>query len=507
MEELKIPAFGESCIFNQSSESTRVFLIPEAGEQAFSRYAAQLTAIGYIQKEEKSENAYRYAAFLKGNEGAFLNYFAKTDELFVALESDCRYFDFADMAGAARVAPQITQVSLLDFGMSYVIRLSDGRFLVIDGGFNYEADVEKLYGTLCEGADGEKPVIAAWIMSHPHEDHYMCFIGFMEKHAQDVEIERFMFHFPRHDDVEHYPFLPKDNSRIKDSSAMRNIPIMRALIETTGAAVFTPHTGQKYCIGDACLEFLATMDDTIHRTKDGNATSLIFRMTLGGQTVLWTGDAGCSHARLAERYGEGLRSDILQVPHHGFQCGTAEGEIAAYELIQPDVCLLPAADYTTYTFFCQFREGTRHLMQMDCLRELITGSTQRTLTLPYTAKAGAKEQIAQEMDKGAVKNGADIWIFSELSTPCEALEFSILNATVLPAEVTAELYFEDKKDMIRAKLEPIPGRCVQKRCLMGGENAAFDMEALPKNAFFAVRFRADKPVVVAHKSLQASYHN
>ena len=49
------------------------------------------------------------------------------------------------------VTPEITQIALEDFGMSYVIRLSDGRFIVIDGGRDFEPESDKLFKALNDG--------------------------------------------------------------------------------------------------------------------------------------------------------------------------------------------------------------------------------------------------------------------------------------------------------------------------------------------------------------------
>ena len=48
---------------------------------------------------------------------------------------------------------------------------------------------------------------------------------------------------------------------------------------------------------------------------------------------------------MAERYGSYLKSDILQITHHGFNGGSME----AYALVNPDVCLAPVDEET---FFC-----------------------------------------------------------------------------------------------------------------------------------------------------------
>ena len=65
------------------------------------------------------------------------------------------------MCGDAVTAPQITQLEQEDYGMSYVIRLSDGRFIVIDGGNNFEPDIDRLMNCLKAGSNSEKPVIAS----------------------------------------------------------------------------------------------------------------------------------------------------------------------------------------------------------------------------------------------------------------------------------------------------------------------------------------------------------
>ena len=115
------------------------------------------------------------------------------------------YFSYTDRFRGDMMAPQITQVHLEDFGLSYVIRLSDGRFIIFDGGWNFEPDRNRLFECLKAGSPDEKPVIAAWILTHPHGDHYLCFLGFMEQYGDQVVIEKFLFNFPEFDDIEHTP--------------------------------------------------------------------------------------------------------------------------------------------------------------------------------------------------------------------------------------------------------------------------------------------------------------
>lgn len=65
--------------------------------------------------------------------------------------------------------------------MSYVIRLADGTFIVVDGGYATNREADGLYELLMANtADGKQPVISAWFITHLHYDHYGCLKKFTE---------------------------------------------------------------------------------------------------------------------------------------------------------------------------------------------------------------------------------------------------------------------------------------------------------------------------------------
>lgn len=516
---LKFPAFGETEYFeNQENATSRVMLLPNADASMFDAYCILCEQNGFVKKETYEEASHRFAAFFDGKDSVFINDFREIGELIVTAETDTRYFAYEDHTASACVAPQITQVRLEDYGMSYAIRLSDGRFIVIDGGRNFEPDADRLFECLQDGSNGEKPVIAAWIMTHPHSDHYRCFLGFMEKYADAVSIQKFMLNFPEADDYEHYPKLAPKDPACPEQSETYHMQKMFSIIERLGVPVYAPHTGQTYRIGDATCRILSCMDDTIYRSQNINMTSLVIRMELGGQTILWATDASFSEARLPEKYGETLRADILQVPHHGFQCGDADAEIAGYRLIQPKVCFLPASDYTAYRFFCVHKAGARYLMTDADVEEIITGETQRTITLPYTAPSDAKFKQKNKMMDGLSSAGSTVWIFSDLSTDRpEDFEFTLLNTTIMEAKVWIELYFEDRMQRILFIEAKAPKYSIKKLCIVGdevnGDDAVYynpsslKKKGIPEHAPFAVRFISTVPIVVSHKDRKASYYS
>ncbi|NMA94961.1 MAG: MBL fold metallo-hydrolase, partial [Clostridiales bacterium] len=70
-----------------------------------------------------------------------------------------------------------------------------------------------------------------------------------------------------------------------------------------------------------------------------NDTSLVYKLTLANKTtVLFLGDlAQIGGEYLADKHGIKLKSDIVQMSHHG-QRGVSR---RVYELIRPEICLWP----------------------------------------------------------------------------------------------------------------------------------------------------------------------
>ena len=240
-------------------------------------------------------------------------------------------------------------------------------------------------------------------------------------------------------------------------------------------------------------------------------------MELAGQVILWGADMPCSEARLAEKYGEYLRADILQVPHHGFQSGEASGELAAFRLIKPKTAFLPASDFNAFTAFCIHKPGSRYLMESCGISELITGETQRTVDLPYEPNENGKADLARKVSRGLANCGAYNFIFSNLNTKIpEDFVFTFLNTTHVSATVWAELFFEDYKRDVRAiKIEVGPLR--QKKLSVIGEETdhsalyfnwmSLDELGVPENADFSIRFISDVPIVISSANHTAVYYS
>ena len=513
-----IAAFAEVCSIHSETENAWVARMQDMSAVDFENWCALVESKGFRRATVRTADGRSFRAYRREKSGVFLNYYEATGEITAVLEVNSPYFDYFETPGDHHVTPQITQVHLEDFGMSYAIRLTDGRFIVIDGGRELIPDAERLMDCLKEGAPDRRPVIAAWIFTHPHPDHYYCFFPFLERYREDVEIEKIFLNFPEANDLIHYPKLVSKSNREAGITTNAHLLLLREKFGELNTPVYCPHTGQIYQIGDAMLEILASMDDTIGLSENINAASVVIRMELGGQTILWATDASCEAARLAERYGNYLKADILQVPHHGFGIGTPAANIAAYQLIAPQVCLLPVSDFNAFTAFCAYRECTQYLMTRCDVQEMITGEVTRTLTLPYTADPQGRKRLQDQFDAGQENAGARTWVFGELNTANpEDFVFSVLNATHAEAEISIELFFENGARTIRfIKTTVLPLR-IRKICIIDPEDVdrdsvyynpwSIEKNEIPLAAPFAVRFMSSIPVVISHQNHPDSYHS
>lgn len=516
MTKLTFPAFGETN-FAEAIENprTRLTIIRDAGEDTYSAYCDLLCKEGFSLGEERYTETHRFSAYRKDDDAVFLNFYPLLKELYIVAEEDSKYFSYTDIQRDCSVSPQITQVTLEDFGMSYVIRLSDGRFIVIDGGRHFEPDQDRLFKALKSASPNEKPIIAAWIFTHPHSDHFYCFVGFVDRYGDEVEIEKFLFNFPEADDFEHYPSFDHQDGRFTDTKITKYIGLMWERIERIGAPAYTAHTGQRYRIGDADCEILSSMDESITHDESVNASSLVIRMELAGQVILWAGDSDCSSVKLLQKHGDYLKADILQIPHHGFGSGASDVEIATYKVIRPRTCLLPVSDFNAFTVFSTYCPSTDYLMSISPdVEEVIPGTPQRTIMLPYTPPADAKERLKHKYLMGRDNCGARTWVFTDLSTGREEdFEFTFLNMTVEDAVVQAELFFESSHRRIRhIKIRVDEGTVRRVNIVGDGVDAdtyfkwlTLKDQGLPENAPFAVRFMSNVPVVISHRDHTASY--
>ena len=151
---------------------------------------------------------------------------------------------------------------------------------------------------------------------------------FMEQYGDRVSLEHLLYNWP----------LPQCCKYPCNTEAYDQF------VSKLSCRVIVPHTGQRFCYGDAILDVLfATEDLYPNLIKNTNDTSLVFRMELGGKRFLWLADAEMvSCEEICRSFSaDALRCDVLQVGHHGYDGGSHE----LYRRTDPRILLWPCPDF------------------------------------------------------------------------------------------------------------------------------------------------------------------
>ena len=152
------------------------------------------------------------------------------------------------------------------------------------------------------------------------------------------------------------------------------------------------HSGMEFTVGDAEITVLCTFEDVYPFTmEDCNDTSLVFSIRLGGQTILFTGDAEYGeNNRLKYLDASVLKSDFLQYPHHGYdkQC-----KKDFYSKVSPAVVLwsVPFYNYesnsgaTVFGRIYDSRPENEWVRNATCVKKIVVSDEGLTcFPLPYT---------------------------------------------------------------------------------------------------------------------------
>lgn len=268
----------------------------------------------FVSKTFKGERDYRVISLNSAN-----------GELYIGSSRTGANLPYTGVCGEKIKEPTVTQVySEKINGMSYVVSLADGSFLVVDGG--YAKNAAALYRTLCELNGSEENIrIRAWIMSHSHSDHYGAFIQFSKDYAAAVKLDCILYSPVKGSDDEQKYF---STSFASDAARFK------------GAVLCVVHTGMCFDMGGVRIEILSAPEQIYKNGEDldFNESSIVFRVKNENGSVLFLADAGINVSRfMLDAYGNALKSDMVQISHHG--CETAPSEL--YDAVAAATCFWP----------------------------------------------------------------------------------------------------------------------------------------------------------------------
>lgn len=223
---------------------------------------------------------------------------------------------------------------------SFIIKTENGKLIAFDGGHAQETD--RFIECLKALSGEEVPTVSAWLFSHFHGDHYGVYHKLCtdENYRGCVKVENFYCNLATE---EFYTKLSKEANP-------KNAPIRAAMLDsetTLGAKVHTVFRGDVIEVDGISFEVMHAPLEQDFGDMNMNDSSVVYKMThqKSGQTIMFLGDAEwvCNNHLVAEQ-GQQLKSDIVQVGHHG--CGNVSRE--CYELIDAKVYWWPIGERFWY---------------------------------------------------------------------------------------------------------------------------------------------------------------
>ena len=303
-----------------------------AGEKDYRDYCAKLESCGFALYSSNSANGNLFSTYFDGENIVNVSYISYRDVDKYVLRNVSYVLISVDsvrnstLPCKAEPFEAITEanVSLVGF-TALMIRLLDGRFLVIDGGM----DRDRIYNALCaQNVRGGKPVVAAWMFSHAHGDHMNGFYHTLEDHADDIVIERIIHSFPGES-----LYMPAKNymegapNPEGEGMNRRNDKMHAYITEKMPECKYTvAHAGQIFEYAGVKLEVLMTSENLYKKQMfDSNMSSVVYAFTMPDGRFIALGDAVDGASKMLRKiYGKSLKCDAVALAHHAFNGGDEE---------------------------------------------------------------------------------------------------------------------------------------------------------------------------------------
>ena len=206
--------------------------------------------------------------------------------------------------------------------MFYTIQSDIGELIVVDGGWKEDAkDVHEVIKKLGNKVD-------AWIVTHPHQDHAGAFCVIYPD-PEGMEISKV-----------YAPDMPSEEL-CKENAPWDTYETLEAFQSLDISQLEYVHKGDELDIGGLKIDVLSAYDDYVDENSNDllNDGSVMFQVSGQQQSMLFCADVGISMSDyLVNTYGDGLKSDYIQMGHHG-NGGLSE---KFYRLVDPKVAFFDA---------------------------------------------------------------------------------------------------------------------------------------------------------------------
>ena len=371
-----VPVFeGTEFVATSTSGSTcDQIILEDATAESYAAYIAQLEAAGYKKYTENTIKESVFTTLYNNDYTLNVGYYEAYDECRIVIEP----FEEKTLIGleSDNNRPTVTTSQITMFGcefknssgaykgngLSLLYRLSDGSFVIVDGGHDSNSSywannlINAINAQAKEYASGKDIRIAAWFISHAHGDHMGMLKEEAARFGRLYTVERVVANLMSDREIERS--LASSNGPNFGGGEAKVTNQVRTAAKTLGADLIQCHAGQKFYFGDTVFEILYTSEMFAPAVVNAlNTSSILVRSTTtdasGKSTSFMVmGDVtGPAMAICNKLYGSELKCDVVQVAHHGYQTwGNDTAMISSYKIMSPELVFWPMGNnaYSTH---------------------------------------------------------------------------------------------------------------------------------------------------------------
>ncbi len=314
-----------------------------------------------------------------------------------------------------------TQPGLSGEGMCEIFQLADGSFLIFDSGTS-SAGAE-IYNELCRLSGKTKDIhIRAWVLTHSHSDHYGGFLSFFGEGTRHNAVKLdYILYAPINRSVADKLLSYNTSWDGIDYYFCDTLPtyVKNRLPSTKLCSV---HAGQTFTFADVELQILYTSEFLYIESVpvNFNNTSIISRVVNKDGSVLLMADSGENGTDWAlQTYGkEELKSDMMQVTHHGMVTGYDERMMVRAD---PDTYFWPCSE-NKFNLYWGLSYTAKQYAILDA-ENITHGYGSATRALSYRGKfPDGVELLTPEI----AVNGNGV---SFIPTDAKSIQFTVTDAT------------------------------------------------------------------------------
>ena len=343
-------------------------IIGSTNSDEYAKYLTKLSSSGYTEYTSNEIEKNKFSTYTNDKYTVNVGYYPNAKEARILIEPKGALPTRAEDNKTKKVTT--SQITMLGFstaassthGLALVIRLEDGRFIVVDGGPGGNERYQNFIDLLKTQSSGytTKPTVAAWIITHTHGDHtQLLYKGYQTIKNAGIAVESIImnelseYEVNRGIDYDIAMNKPTVYEFPETDYGKENKAIIETVAPALGADLYKAHIGQVFYLSNCKMETIYTMEGYAPNVcNTQNTTSVVHKMTFTDTatgketTLLSTGDASGFAMGVANNFfGNYLQSDIISVNHHGYTSWGGDNEIqAAFKVVNAKLLLWPVTD-------------------------------------------------------------------------------------------------------------------------------------------------------------------